>query len=169
MNACKMLNFHTFWTLQMDKYSSTGYTWCVFRHFYKEDNIWNFLFNFLHINPLRKKGPLPRGTNSFISRKVAKQFWQLPVLKVNVSTTITRNFINSLNRIWVIIASSLLRVAAGRRPVRASSMVHVSPSNQTRNKHFVCTLSGSQLMWQIYLYLSGPTGEIWYQNPVPKF
>ena len=46
---------------------------------------------------------------------------------------------------------------------------HVSlPSNQTGNKHFVCSLSGSQLMWQIYLYLPGPTGKsgtrIRYQN-----
>ena len=38
------------------------------------------------------------------------------------------------------------------------------PSNQTRNKHFVCSLSGSQLMWQIYLYLLGPTWKIRYQN-----
>ena len=38
------------------------------------------------------------------------------------------------------------------------------PSNQTESKHFVCSLSGSQLMWQRYLYLPGPTGKIQYQN-----
>ena len=42
------------------------------------------------------------------------------------------------------------------------------PSNQTVNKNFVCTLSSSQLMQQIYLYLLGPTGKIktriQYQN-----
>ena len=41
--------------------------------------------------------------------------------------------------------------------------------NQTENKHFVRSLSGSQLMWQIDLYLPGPTGKIRYQNPVPNF
>ena len=47
---------------------------------------------------------------------------------------------------------------------------HVSlSSNQTGNKHSVCSLSGSQFMWQIYLYWPGPTGKIQYQNPVPKF
>ena len=47
---------------------------------------------------------------------------------------------------------------------------HVSlPSNQSGNKQFVCSLSGSQSMWQINLYLPGPTGKIRYQNPVPKF
>ena len=53
---------------------------------------------------------------------------------------------------------------AGRRTARGNSMVqhmYVSlPSNQTGNKHFVCSLSVSQLMWQIYLYLSGPNGKI---------
>ena len=33
-------------------------------------------------------------------------------------------------------------------------------SNQTGNKHFVCSLSGSQLMWQIYTGKSGTR----YQN-----
>ena len=42
-------------------------------------------------------------------------------------------------------------------------------SNQTRNKQFVCSLSGSQLMWQIYLYLLGPTGKIQHLNLIPKF
>ena len=47
---------------------------------------------------------------------------------------------------------------------------HVAlPSNQTGNKHFVCSLSGSQLMWQIYFYLPVPTGKILYQNPIPNF
>ena len=62
---------------------------------------------------------------------------------------------------------------AGQRPVRALSVVEHTcvslPSNQTGNKHFVCSLSASQLMWQIYLYLPGPTGKIRYQNPVPFF
>ena len=38
------------------------------------------------------------------------------------------------------------------------------PLNQTGNKYFICSLSGSQVMWQIYLYLPGPTGKIRYQN-----
>ena len=64
-------------------------------------------------------------------------------------------------------ASSLPHVAEGHmrhRPAQASSMVQHMMSNQTGNKHFVCSLSGSQLMWQIYLYLPGPSGKIWYQN-----
>ena len=43
------------------------------------------------------------------------------------------------------------------------------PSNQTGNKHFVCSLSSFQLMWQIYLCLLRPNGKIRYRNPVPKF
>ena len=46
---------------------------------------------------------------------------------------------------------------------------HVSlPSNQIGNKHFVWSLSGSQLMWQICLYLPDQLGKschrIQYQN-----
>ena len=51
---------------------------------------------------------------------------------------------------------------------QASSLVQSLPSNQTGNKHFVYSLSGSQLLWQINLYLPGPTEKIRYQNPVPK-
>ena len=72
--------------------------------------------------------------------------------------------------------AAALRVAPcgkGRRPARTRSMVqhtYVSlPSNQTGNKHFVRSLSGSQLMWQICLYLPGQIGKIRHQNPVPKF
>ena len=60
-------------------------------------------------------------------------------------------------------AAEFATCGAGRIPARASSMVqhaYVSlPSNQTGKKHFVCSLSGSQLMWQISLYLPGPTGK----------
>ena len=33
------------------------------------------------------------------------------------------------------------------------------PPNQTGNKHFVCSLSGSQLMWQMYLLFAGTNWE----------
>ena len=57
-----------------------------------------------------------------------------------------------------IIASSLPHVAKGHmqcRPKACMSKLYGTAtyisllSNQTGNKHFVCSLSGSQLMWQI--------------------
>ena len=71
----------------------------------------------------------------------------------------------------VIIASSLPHVAecgAGQRPVRASSMVQQT-SHQTGNRHLVNSLSGSQLMWQIYLYLPGILGKSGTRNRVQNF
>ena len=66
------------------------------------------------------------------------------------------------------VAWGVAPCGADRRPARASSMVqhtYVSLlSNQTGNKHFACSLSGSQLMKQIYLYLPGPNGK----NPAPE-
>ena len=56
---------------------------------------------------------------------------------------------------------SELAAAIRCRPARASSVVQKT-SNQTGNNHFVCSLSGSQLMLQICL--PGPTGRIRYQN-----
>ena len=74
---------------------------------------------------------------------------------------------------FVFIASSLPKVTCSRPKAFASKLygtAHVSlPSNQTGNNHFVCNLSGSQLMWQINLDLPGPAGKTPYQNPVPKF
>ena len=74
-----------------------------------------------------------------------------------------------------MIASSLPHVAEmaeGHMRLREQVLwysTRLLPSNQTGNKYFVCSLSGSQLMWQIYLYLPGPTGKIRYQNPDQNF
>ena len=66
--------------------------------------------------------------------------------------------------------AACLTQAEGLRARKLCVTAYVSlPSNQTGNKNFVCSLSGSQLMWQIYLYLPGSIGNFRYQNPIPKF
>ena len=75
--------------------------------------------------------------------------------------------VNELLTLVVSLLSSFITVCytCGRHMRRmpkacASKLCGTAQSNQIVNKYFVCRLSGSQLMWQIYLYLPGPTGKI---------
>ena len=79
---------------------------------------------------------------------------------------VTAGFAEEIYKILTYINSE--HAAEGLRE-QALGTAYVSlPSNQTGNKQVVCSLSASQFMWQIFLFLPGPNGKIRYQNPVPK-